>query len=108
MTANLLAPPGGDPNVTNTNTVKKLVQWIKKLLTPPRGDPNVTETNTVKKLVHSIKKLLTPPGGDPNVTDTNTVKKDQNTVNPSGWRSLNFPFLNSICLSYIGISTRRG
>ena len=77
----------GDPNVTNTNTVKKLVQWIKKLLTPPRGDPNVTETNTVKKLVHSIKKLLTPPGGDPNVTDTNTVKKDQNTVNPSGWRS---------------------
>ena len=61
MTANLLAPPGGDPNVTNTNTVKKLVQWIKKLLTPPRGDPNVT--------------------------DTNTVKKDQNTVNPSGWRS---------------------
>ena len=66
---------------------KKLVQWIKKMLTPPRGDPNVTETNTVKKLVHSIKKLLTPPGGDPNVTDTNTVKKDQNTVNPSGWRS---------------------
>ena len=55
MTANLLAPPGGDPNVTDTNTVKKLVQWIKKLLTPPRGDPNVTETNTVKKLVQSIK-----------------------------------------------------
>ena len=61
MTANLLAPPRGDPNVTETSTVKKLVQWIKKLLTPPRGDPNVT--------------------------DTNTVKKDQNTVSPSGWRS---------------------
>ena len=38
-------------------------------------------------LLRKIKILLTPPGGDPNVTDTNTVKKDQNTVNPSGWRS---------------------
>ena len=48
MTANLLAPPGGDPNVTDTNTVKKLVQWIKKLLTPPRGDPNVDPNVTDK------------------------------------------------------------
>ena len=48
MTENLLAPPHGDPNVTETNTVKKLMPWIKALLTPPGGDPNVRRSNKVK------------------------------------------------------------
>ena len=39
---------GTNSNGTDTNTVKKLVQWIQICYPLPGGDPNVTDTNGSK------------------------------------------------------------